>query len=414
MAADAQSAQREYERLVVALHREIRAGRADGDEADRLRDRMDRPWGELSDDARRLLGLLSEDLYEIAGNRLPVAASPTDTLELLSEAKTAMTEHPDRTLALLRRVPDGALPTDVRLYMLARCWSRLGFSVAAAELLDGAYARAPRSNYAVMALSALADAGELEELTRRIATIEASSEVEPALALRAAALLFQIAEKAPTSDQPSILRRVIALVERGSSSAETLPSLRAAALVAAGFSYERLADRERALRTFDEAIATHEHDSALIGRGLVRLAVDREAALADFERAVVLGTQLPWPYVYLAHDALQRADYERVELLCAEGLSRATRPSVRAELFEWSAIAGAQLGRRHDLVLERFSSAIAEDPFNERIRRNASAFESARRGEPVQADVFRLEPPDDARVRRSLGRETAQTLGRAA
>jgi len=407
------SARRDYERLVVALHREIHAKRGDGEEADRLRDEMDGPWAMLTDEERAQLGLLSEDLYELGGERAAPALEEGTTLEtILGQAKSALAHHPERTLALLRKVPDRSLPPDIRAYMLARCWDQLGFSYAAAIFFDRAYDLVPRANYAVMALSSLASAGDTGAVDRRIAAIEAVPDAQPALCLRAGALLFQGAEKAPEAERSSIFRRVITLVGRGTSGPDTLPSLRATALLAAGFSYQHLAQHDRALAAFDQAIAIHPHDSGFIARGLERLATDRPAALADFERAIELRAPLAWPYLYLAHDALMKGRYERVEALAGDALLRTKRASLRAELFEWSAIAAAQLGRRREVVRERFSSAIAEDPLNERIRRNAEAFEDAHVA--PSAIPWHVVPPNDARARRAFGRSTAQTLARAA
>ena len=353
-----------------------------------------------------------QELPAVQVTALDPVQAPLTQASVLVQAKSSLAHHPKRTLALLRKVPDEVLPPDVRTYMIARCWAQLDFSYGAAAFFDRAYKLVPRANYAVMALSSLAIAGETKEVDGRIAEIEAASDAQPALCLRAAALLFQSAEKAPQPERPSIFRRVIALVGRGTSSPETLPSLRAMALLAAGFSYQHLSRPDRALAAFDEAIAVYEHDSTLTARGFARLSTDRAAALVDFERAVAVGAALPWPYVYLAHDALVKGDFARAESLAGAALRHAAPPRLRAALFEWSAIAAAELGRRPETVRERFSSAIAEDPLNERIRQNAEAFEAATSA--TKTVPWQVVPPDDERAQRSLGRTAAQALARAA
>jgi hypothetical protein len=63
--------------LLVALHEEMEAGRDDGPRAERLRDEMDGPLGEMSKEENEWSRQLSEDLYglhEAEQNHLGVAA----------------------------------------------------------------------------------------------------------------------------------------------------------------------------------------------------------------------------------------------------------------------------------------------------------------------------------------------------
>lgn len=413
-----------YEQLVVRLHRELRQGGGDTPAADALRDEMDAPWGQLSSAERSALGLLSEDLYELAGRRREVELAPDDTRSsVLDGAKVALqgSDH-QRTLELLRKVDPQALPTDVRLYMLGRCWDELGFSLAATEFFDRAYEIRKRSNYAVMALHALIRAGQQGEVLARIEKIEAEPQVPAALRLRAAACLFETAEGAAPAGAANIFRRVVALVDTSLDARDVVPSLRATALVAAGFSYEHLGDSAKALRAFDRAVSIHEHDAALIARGLSQLATNRQAALADLQRALSLGTSLQWPYLYLAHDALLAGRYERLEELCTGGLQRSQSHQVRAQLYEWSAIAAAQLGRPPDVVAERFARAAAEDPFEPRIRANIAVWEAegqegtTKRSANIGASARWAYPRqlDDVAARKSLGHHATEALDAAA
>ncbi|MGK4009284.1 hypothetical protein WMF31_42180 [Sorangium sp. So ce1036] len=414
-------AARRYERLVVELHREIRAEHDEG--ADAIRDAMDEPWSELTTEERGRLGWLSEDLYEIGGARRPrgrVDATRQERVELLKEAKVALLKRRfARCAELLREIEPATMPQYIRIYMLGRCWQELGFPYAGAEFFDHAYELGRRANYAAMAMSALAEAGERERLYSRIEEIERREDAEPTLLLHAAALLFSGAEGAPPSDAPALFQRVIALVERGAACEEVLPSVRAAALIAGGFSYERLGDLEKAIAAFDMAVRVHEHDAALVARGMAQLLTNRNAALADFQRATDVGTTLPWPYLYLAHDALLSRRFERLEQLCAEGVSRASTATTRAQFFEWSAIAAAELGKRPAVVLERFSRAIAEDPLEPRIMKNLNAYKATSATPEETPKSIRMpswEPPREPparRVRRSMAKHTIRTLAAA-
>jgi hypothetical protein len=48
-----------------------------------------------------------------------------------------------------------------------------------------------------------------------------------------------------------------------------------------------------------------------------------------------------------------------------------------SEVFEWMAIAEAQLGFPADMVRRSFDKAMQRDPSNERAKRNLAAFETA-------------------------------------
>jgi tetratricopeptide (TPR) repeat protein len=413
-----------YEHLVVRLHRELRRGGGDTPRADAIRDEMDAPWGQLSVDERSTLDLLSEDLYELADKRHAAALAPEDTATSVFHGTKVAFQRRDygRTLELLRKADAQAFPADVRFYMLGRCWDELGFSLAACELFDRAYEIGKRANYAVMALNALVRAGERNEVLGRVAKIEGDPRAAAALRLRAAACLFDTAEGAAPADASDIFRRVIALVESSVDAKDVVHSLRATALMAEGFSYEHLGENAKALQAFDKAVTIHEHDAALIARAFAQLATNRPAALADLQRAVSLGTSLPWPYLYLAQDALLAGRYERLEELCAEGLRRSRSPRVRAQFYEWAAIAAAQLGRPPDIVGERFARASAEDPFEPRIRTNAAAWEAALR-EAIKTKQVTVTAPtpwdytqhlDDEAARKSLSRQASKALAAAA
>ncbi|MGH7269494.1 MAG: tetratricopeptide repeat protein [Polyangiaceae bacterium] len=413
-----------YEQLMVRLHSELRDGRGGSASADALRDEMDVPWAQLSTDEHGALDLLSEDLYEVSGKRRAVLLAPGDTSKsVLDGAGTALRRRDyRRTLELLRKADPQALPTDVRFCMLGRCWDELGFSLAATEFFDRAYGIGKRANYAVMALNTLVRAGQRDEVLARIAKIEADPKAAAALRLRAAGCLFETAEGATPPDTTGIFLRVINLVEPSLDAPDVVPSLRATALIAEGFSYEHMGENTKALQAFDKAVNIHEHDSALIARAFSQLATNRPAALADFQRALNLGTSLPWPYLYLAHDALLAGRYDRLEELCTEGLQRSRRHRVRAQFYEWAAIAAAQLGRVPSIVGERFARAMAEDPFEARIQANAAAWEAAvqEAAKKKQAKVTSPSPWDYARqlddesARKSLSRRATKALAAAA
>jgi len=54
----------QYEKLLRELHELIAQGKGETDEADEIRDRMDRPWHALTLEEQERLSQLSEELYE--------------------------------------------------------------------------------------------------------------------------------------------------------------------------------------------------------------------------------------------------------------------------------------------------------------------------------------------------------------
>lgn len=179
---------------------------------------------------------------------------------------------------------------------------------------------------------------------------------------------------AEVSRRRAIYERVIRLVEIAWDDPTALASLRATGLVTAGFSYEHLGDKDRALRSFERAIAVHRSDGPLLARGLALLHHDRSRALRDITEAAKLGTKLDWPYVYAALHAIEIRRFAEVERFCEAGVSLARRAELRGRLFEWWAIAAMELGRSSGEVTALFEQAMAELPLDLVLRRNVRLY----------------------------------------
>lgn len=130
-----QSARLQYERLLVELHREMRAGRSNSAVADGIRREMDAPWYELTDEEQALFDELSEDLYIIEGKRrmLPLDADLTPE-DISQKAQEVFKQDKIReTLVFLRKLP--TLSSEV-ISAMARCWMKLGFHDACVCFFD--------------------------------------------------------------------------------------------------------------------------------------------------------------------------------------------------------------------------------------------------------------------------------------
>ncbi len=394
-----------YEALLVQLHGEMRAGRGDAKPAENLRSEMAALWYDLSDDESTLFDELSEDLYLIEGERatVPLAEGETTEAVWLELAKAFKTGKNRRALSLSRKLPSIEARTT---YAIARCWERLGFPRAAVCFYDFANELEPTAAYEVSALEALIRAGGLDDAAQRAQTIERRVIVSGTLLLEVASVLHRTAATAEASGRKSIYERVVRMVEAAWDDRTALASVRAMGLVVAGFSYQHLGEPERALRSFDRAVAVHASEGPLLSRGLALLHVDRRRALRDFTDAVKLGTKLDWPYLYAVQHALEARRFAEAERFCEAGVAVANRAEVRGRLYEWWAIAAAELGRTAGEVIALFNQATAELPLDLVIRRNVRRYrESVEIERALPANDWELAPEiDELNAWASLGR----------
>ena len=155
------------------------------------------------------------------------------------------------------------------------------------------------------------------------------------------------------------------------------PGLTAMILSLLASCYEHIGDTRRAYEYYSRAI---QHDPAsdalLTARGQLFYGTGLQSA-ADFEQAVQLGSQLVWPYFFLAHYYLANNRFEEARSICERGLHKESSMRVRSELHEFLAIAQAGLDYPDDVIRRSFESAIRLDPSNDRAIRNLDRFETA-------------------------------------
>lgn len=379
----------EYERLLVTLASVMAAKGDDSQEADRVRDEMGRPWATMSEPERALLRSLSADLYLIEGERLVTPLAEGETIASVREQlKSAFMEGRDRdALTLARKLPE---PESRMVYVIGRCWDRLGFFQGAVCFYDFAYKQDPKSVFAISALEALVHGNQIAEAVSRAEEIEGRTNTEAMLLLQAASVLYRAAATLEAERRPAMYERIVKMVETGSTDAAALPSVRANGLLAAGFSYEHLGRSGDALRAFERAVAIYPTEAPLLAYGLALLKTNRRQAIAQFTAAAAQHTQLDWPYLYAAQSALEEARYRDAKQFCELGLQRTGRAELRGRFYEWSAIAAVNLERPAEEVRELFDRALAELPFDTTIPRNAAAF-----AESSAHREWKVEPTQD-------------------
>ncbi|HSN96721.1 MAG TPA: hypothetical protein VLS89_00440, partial [Candidatus Nanopelagicales bacterium] len=325
--------------------------------------------------------------------RRVVPLAEGETMKLLHgqiQSTLKSREH-RRALACMRKLPSLDAPI---YYAMARCWEDLGFLHATVCFYDFANELEPRSSYEILALMALVRADALDEAVARARAITERPDVSVNLRLEATAVLYRAAGRMVGAESRSMYEDVTRLVEEAWDDPTALAPVRAMALVIAGFSYEHLGYQERALQSFDRAVAAHRSDGPLLARGLHLLRIDRARALRDFTWAAQLRTMQDWPYIYAAHHAIEAGRFAEVEQLCEAGLSVTRRPALRGRLLEWWAIAAAHLGRSPGEVTRLFEQAMDELPLDPVVRRNSRLYQASIEAErAVQASAWEM--PED-------------------
>lgn len=375
-------AREQYEDLLVKLHREMRAGRGESARAEELRAEMDALWHELTDEEQALFDELSEDLYVIEGKRRIVPLAEGETPALLEQRMMAAFKAHDARLqlSLLRKWP--ALDANA-VYVMACCWDRLGFFLGAVCFYDHANALGAKDSYEYLALEALVCAGHIPEAFDRCRAIEGRPAVSGTLLAKVSVIVYRAAPFAEEIERRGIWAYVARLVERVWDDPMVLASDRAMSLLAAGFSYENLGDKACTLRSFDRAVAAYPFEAPLLARGLGLLHIDRPRAMRDFVKAVDLGTKFDWPYLYTVHHAIEAGDYAEAERICEAGLSFTRPEEVRGRLFEWWAIAAAQLGRLPAKVNALFDRAMTELPLDPVLQSNVRRYQESLAAQPA-------------------------------
>lgn len=397
------SARARYEALLVQLHGEMRAGRGEEAPANELRNELGDVWYRLSEDEQAVCDQLSEDLYLIEGKRTAVPLSEGETAESVAHQLAAAFKAEDNrhALELIRKLNSIDVPST---YVMGRCWEREGFFRAAVCFYDFANELEPTAAYEVLALEALVRVGALDEAADRVQAIEKRPIVSGTLLLEIASVLHRTAARSEASQRRAIYERVTHLVEIAWDDRTALASVRATALVVAGFSYEHRGENDRALRSFERAVAVHPSEGPLVARGLALLHVDRPRALRDLTGAAKLGTRVDWPYLYAALHAIEVRRFAEVERFCEAGLAVAKRAELRGRLFEWWAIAAIELGRSPGEVTALFEQAMAELPLDLVLRRNIRLYrESLETERTIRPEEWEVSAElDEAEARASL------------
>lgn len=174
----------EYESLLKDLHRLIAEGKCDSEEADMVRDEMDRPERELTGEEMARLNGLSADLYMLSGEEIGEPYEGTQE-QLRASLRQARSNHDSEgILSLLRKGPKFIRAAGVAA-LRAEAYQQLGHLDSA--LLFAQYAALLQPDeplFQVMILNLLILLNRYEEATTQAAGYIRTHEL-PSLALAA-------------------------------------------------------------------------------------------------------------------------------------------------------------------------------------------------------------------------------------
>jgi len=374
------------------LHRLLAAGKDDSPEADIVRDATDGPWASLSEVERNRVRHLSEDLYSLV--EPPPATQPMNpqAQARLNEAYEARQRGEwDRALALLRRCA-AFLSPDAVSFLRGRIWLDAGDTETAILFLEHASRLLPEEGtYLIVFLDALEKVNPGAAYGRAMRILEDADNTPPIAVVRAVSIVIDAGRSLPHGEASRSFEQLIPVIEsalsRMEADAEALDRWQyGIAVLLLSFCHEWSGNTKAAVESLTRGLQRDPDNPDLLGTRGILLYGASPRAISDFELAIGNGSIDIWPYYFLAQHHLLTGRFDECRRLCERALGMNGSPAVRSELFEWTAIAKAELGFPAEMVRASFENAIRIDPSNEQAKRNLSAFEAANK--PIHAKFW--------------------------
>jgi len=371
---------------LVELHRLINDGKGDSQEAEAVRDALDGPLKALNRTEKERAQWLSEDLYSVSAPTATIiqnAMNSTAQHRLIEALEARESRDWDRALALFRELK-GQISPDLLSYNRGLVWDEADYPAIAAEFFNHASQIDPtNAHYRALYMQSLSlyEPETARNLAREVLANDRKH--DPLVVAQAATIRFQETSSASDAQTVQLFRELIPIMERNLARVEAdagRPSNAAAyesTVGKLGIFYELLGNSSAAVDYFSRGLQVNPNNDGLLAARGVLLYGTGARAIADLERAAQLGSQLAWPYLFLAHHYLATSRFEDCRLMCETGLKVRGSDAVKSELEEWRAIAQAELGFPSDTVRAAFEAAVRLDASNELARRNHVFFEAS-------------------------------------
>ncbi len=373
-------------RALLRMHRFTLAAQDESEEAESLRESMNGPWEGLSTVERERVTGLSKDLYELSDHpvQTPEPTNPQAQGKLNEAYEARERGEWDKALELLRRWGK-YIAAPLLSYLRGTIWNAAGDAATAVVFFEHASQLDPDNElFQAVLLDALKMADPREAAARAEVVLQNSEARGPVVVLYATDIIFEAAREMSGSEAASTYHRLIPIMERTLGRLETqrqvdleYPAPKGLGLAVLATCYREIGDTQRAYGYYSRAIQLDpSNDVLLTARGMLMYGTDPNSA-ADFEQAIQLGTQLVWPYFFLAHQYLANNRFEDCRSMCERGLQCPASNRVHSELYEFLAISLTHLGYPEPFIRRAFENSIRVDPSNDRARRNLERFETA-------------------------------------
>lgn len=255
---------RDYERMIVELHKMMADGQSSSPAANDLRERMEIPEAHVSSEELRVLNNLSGDLYMIEGREVADTSAVNCPLDELPRELSNAQASGDllRILAILRTMPD-FLDASQIASMRAIVYARLGLLRAALAFADHTQKLDPADwNSARLGLYLAWATGRHADAVNRARSILDDANSPPLARIQAAHSIYSCIDSVQVGLSAELNRAAADLdriVQNGSSDAR----IRGNGIL--GLIKERCGDRDAAIRALQSAVdAATESGSELV------------------------------------------------------------------------------------------------------------------------------------------------------
>jgi tetratricopeptide (TPR) repeat protein len=400
-------AYQEVVRGLLRMHQYTIEGQDESEEADALREAMGEPWERLSAIERERVAGLSKDLYTVSDpppSQPPQPMNPQAQGKLDEAYESRERGEWDRALELWRRWGK-YVPAPLLSYLRAMIWEAAGDRPVAVVFFEHACRLDPQNeNFQAMFLNVLKWTNNEQARTRAEAILQESEKHVPNLVIQAADVLYGLTTVISDHEAAPIYRRLVGILTpllSRTKDEEGLehPTQVSMILLLLATCHRGLGETREAYGYYSRALVLEpRNDALLIARGILVYGTS-PTAIADFEQAIKLNSQIVWPYFYMAHYLLSNNRLEDCRAMCERALGKLAPPRVQSELCEFLAIALTGLGYPPPVVQRAFENAIRVDPSNQRARQNLERFLNAlaaRTPRPID-----WERPSDSYIRSS-------------
>lgn len=390
---------------LLRLHRYTAEGRDKSPEYHELCATMEGYWGQLTAVEMERLGGLSEDLYTVSDppreELEPMTAQGQAEFTAAHEARAR--GDWDTALALLRKL-DKIVPPAILAYLRGTIWEGLDEKQVAVVFHERAWGL-DSDNQALQAafLNVLKWTDGKRALALAEPILAESGMLDPHLVVQAAEVAYGYAMGMSEHDARPVYRRLIGILTpllgrvMDGQGPERMPVNRIVLLLAT--CHRWLGEFPEAYRYYSQAVLLEPWDDALLtARGIIQYGKD-PSAVADFEQAIQLDSQVVWPYYYMAHHLLSQGRFEDCRQMCERALGKPAPERIQSELCEFLGISLTSLGYPSPVVQRAFEKAIRVDPSNERARENLRRYLTAlaeKSKQPIPWDR-----PSDSSIRTS-------------